>query len=105
MNLIPGRRQSVEYSANYFIFIVFWIVFLLIYACANFPEKDNKFQLALFGFLDCTSLPKLVGESDGSSRVGDLLHFHACDIRSQCAVSTRKRIHEEEIRDTLIALR
>ena len=42
MNLIPGRRQSVEYLANYFIFICFGFFFLLIYTCANFPEKDNK---------------------------------------------------------------
>ncbi len=42
MSLMPDRRQSVGYSVNYFIFIVFGLFFLLIYVCANFPEKDNK---------------------------------------------------------------
>ncbi len=42
MSLMPDQRQSVGYSANYFIFIVFGLFFLLIYVCANFPEKDNK---------------------------------------------------------------
>ncbi len=48
MSLMPDWRQSVEYSANYFIFMFFGFVFLLIYACANFPEKDNKSTCPFF---------------------------------------------------------
>ncbi len=42
MNLIPDRRQSVEYSARFFHFHFFFKFIIIIYACANFPEKDNN---------------------------------------------------------------
>jgi len=42
MNLMPDRRQSVEYLVIFFFFLFFGFFWLLIYTCANFPEKDNK---------------------------------------------------------------